>query len=191
VQNDEFWEMADILKADSNIVFGVVLLVYGAAGSMVFGAFLYPVYQAIVMRWWLGGVRLGGAACASDLSIWRYYQAYLMYLACVMLFSIAFSIAVGLVTGFAYAGLHDHIDFLNPSTLVEGSLWAAGIAAYVVYILGTHIIYQVVVKMSLWQAAVESIVVSGYAALDHVRASEAVASGVGEGLADALGIGDF
>jgi hypothetical protein len=68
-------------------------------------------------------------------------------------------------------------------------LLAAGIAAYVVFILGTYTIYQVVVKLSLWQAAVESIVISGYAALDHVRANEAVSSAVGEGLADALGSG--
>jgi hypothetical protein len=137
------------------------------------------------MRWWLGGVRLGGAACASDLSIGRYYQAYVMYLAYVMLFSIAFLIAVGLV----YLGLHDHIDFVKPSPLVQGPLAAAGIAAYVVYILGTYTIYQVLVKMSLWQAAVESMVISGYAAFDRVRASEAVSSALGEGLADALGGG--
>jgi hypothetical protein len=43
--------------------------------------------------------------------------------------------------------------------------------------------------MSLWQAAVESMVISGYAAHDHVRASDAASSALGEGLADALGGG--
>jgi uncharacterized membrane protein YjgN (DUF898 family) len=182
---DAFYALQD----DDGIKIGLGLLVSGVSGSMMFGAFLYPAYQAIVMRWWLGGVRLGGAACASDLSIGRYYQAYVMYLAYVMLFSIAFLIAVGLVCVFGYLGLHDHIDFVKPSPLVQGSLAAAGIAAYVVYILGTYTIYQVVVKMSLWQAAVESMVISGYAAFDRVRASEAVSSALGEGLADALGGG--
>jgi hypothetical protein len=66
---------------------------------------------------------------------------------------------------------------------------AAPVAVYVIYILGIYTIYQVVVKMRLWQVAVESMVVSGYAAFDHVRASEASSSAIGEGLADALGGG--
>jgi uncharacterized membrane protein YjgN (DUF898 family) len=185
--NDDFKDAINALKDENSLKIGLGLLVFGIMGSTTFGMLLYPAYQAIVMRWWLGGVRLGGAAVASDLSIGRYYEAYLMYLAYVMLFSIAFSAAVGLAGGFGYLGLHGYIDFTKPSPLVQGSLAAAGIAAYVVYILGTYTIYQVVVKMSLWQAAVESTVISGYAALDHVRANEAVSSAVGEGLADALG----
>jgi hypothetical protein len=55
----------------------------------------------------------------------------------VVLFSIAFLVAVGLVFGFGYLGLHDHIDFFKPPPLVQGSLAAVGIAAYVVYVLGT------------------------------------------------------
>jgi uncharacterized membrane protein YjgN (DUF898 family) len=189
VQNDEFGQVVDALNAEDSVKIGLGLLVFGATGSMIFGAVLFPAYQALVMRWWLGGLRLGGAAAASDLRIGRYYQAYLIYLAYVMLFSIAFSIAIGLVASFGYLGLHDHIDFFKASPLAQGSLAAAGIAAYVVYILGTYTIYQVVVKMSLWQAAVESMVISGYTALDHVRASDAASSALGEGLADALGGG--
>ena len=65
----------------------------------------------------------------------------------------------------------------------------AGIVAYVIYILGVSTIYQVVVKMRLWQVAVESVLISGIAALDHVKAGEATSSAMGEGLADALGTG--
>src|SRR5262249_62032011 len=64
-----------------------------------------------------------------------------------------------------------------------------GIVVYVIYILGVSTIYQVVVKMRLWQVDVESALISGIVALDHVRASEAASSAVGEGLADALGTG--
>jgi hypothetical protein len=46
-----------------------------------------------------------------------------------------------------------------------------------------------VVKIRLWQVAVESMPISGYAAFDHVRASEASSSAVGEGLVEALGGG--
>jgi hypothetical protein len=143
------------------------------------------------MRWWLGGLRLGGAAVASDLRIGRYYEAYLLYLAYVMVFSIMFFIAAALIAGLGYAGLHGQIDFAKPSPLIQGLLATGAIAAYVVYILATYTIYQVVVKLRLWQAAVESMVISGYAAFDHVRASDAASSALGEGLADALGTGGF
>jgi uncharacterized membrane protein YjgN (DUF898 family) len=189
LQNDDFKEAINALKDDRSIKIGLGLLAFGVTGSTVFSVLFYPAFQAIVMRWWLGGVRLGGAAVASDLRIGRYYEAYLMYLAYVMLFSIAFSAAAGVVGAIGYLGLHQLVDFAKPSPPVQGALAAAGVAAYVIYILGTYTIYQVVVKMSLWQAAVESMIISGYAALDHVRANEAVSSAVGEGLADALGGG--
>jgi hypothetical protein len=81
---------------------------------------------------------------------------------------------------------------MNPSwtpALSDLFLVATPVAVYVIYILGIYTIYQVVVKMRLWQAAVESMLVSGYAAFDHVHASDADSSAVGEGLADALGSG--
>jgi hypothetical protein len=188
LERGDLREVVDALDADESVKIGLGLLVSGVIGSTMAGILLYPAYQAIVMRWWLGGVRLGAAA-ASDLRIWRYYRAYLAYLGYVMLFSIAFSAAAGAVGGVGYLALHDHVDFVRPTPLTQGFLLAAGIAAYVVYILGSYTIYQVVVKMRLWQAAVESMVISGYAALDHVRADEAASSAVGEGLADALGSG--
>jgi hypothetical protein len=189
MQNAEIRQVVVALNAEDSVKIGVGLLLAGATGSMMFGAVLFPAYQAIVMRWWLGGLRFGGAAAASDLRIWRYYKAYLFYLVYVMLLSIVFFAAVGLVFGFGYLGLRQYIDFAKPSQLVQGLTAASGIAVYVVYILGTYAIYEVVVKMSLWQAAVESMVISGYAALDHVRASDAESSALGEGLADALGGG--
>jgi uncharacterized membrane protein YjgN (DUF898 family) len=189
LENDEVQEVIDALSADSSVKVGLGLLVSGIGWSTIFGAVLYPAYQAIVMRWWLGGLRLGGAAAASDLRISRYYKTYLIYLVYAVLFSIVFAAAGGLVTGFGYLGLHDRIDFARPSQLVQGLAAATVIAAYVVYFLGIYTIYQVVVKMSLWRAAVESTVISGYAALDHVRANDAESSAVGEGLADALGGG--
>jgi hypothetical protein len=141
------------------------------------------------MRWWLGGVRLGGAAAASDLRIGRYYGAYLRYLLYVLLFTIPFAIAAVLVSGLGDIRLHDG-DLAMTSLSQEGYLAAgAAFAGYVIYLLGIHTIYQVVVKMRLWQAAVESMLVSGYAAFDHVHASDADSSAVGEGLADALGGG--
>jgi len=168
---------------------GLALLVGGVTWSILAGFVVYPAYQAIVMKWWLGGLRLGSAAAASDLRMRHYYGAYLRYLVYLLLFSIAFSIAAGAAIGLGYAALGGQIEFDRSSLSRDGLAAGSAIIAYVIYILGCSTIYQVVVKMRLWQVAVESMLISGIAALDHVHASEATASAVGEGLADALGAG--
>jgi uncharacterized membrane protein YjgN (DUF898 family) len=187
LENGEFGEALN--NPSGSLGFGFRLVTMATLVSVLLGAVLYPAYQAIVMRWWLGGLRLGGAAVASDLRIGRYYEAYVVYLAAVMLFSIVFATAAGVVFGAGFLVLHDSINFSRPSAVSEGLAAGAGIVAYVIYILGTYTIYQVVVKMSLWRAAVESMVISDYAAFDHVRADAAASSALGEGLADALGGG--
>ena len=141
------------------------------------------------MRWWLSGLRLGGAAAESDLRMRHYYGAYLRYLAYLSLFSIVFSTIAGAAFGLGYAALRGQIDFDRSSLLRDGLAAGSAIVGYVIYILGCSTIYQVVVKMRLWQVAVESMLISGITALDHVQAGEARSSAVGEGLADALGAG--
>jgi hypothetical protein len=173
LEGDELPAALEALKDDDGIKLGIGLLLSGAMVSTVIGSLLYPAYQAIVMRWWIGGLRLGGAAAASDLRIGRYYMTYLIYIAYVLLFSIAFFMVAGLALGLGYMTLRGQIDSVPPG-LGEGLAAAVGIVGYVIYILGTYTIYQVVVKMSLWRAAVESMLISGYAAFDHVRANEAV-----------------
>ena len=177
------------LRANDRIALGFSLLIAGVSWSFLFAIVLYPAYQAIVMRWWLGGLRLGGAAVASDLRMRRYYGAYLRYLLYGVLFSLAFAAVAGMVVGLGYMAFGGQIDFDNTSLLRDGLVAGSIIVAYVIYILGVSTIYQVVVKMRLWQVAVESVLISGIAALDHVQAGEATSSAVGEGLADALGTG--
>ncbi|MBO0753971.1 MAG: DUF898 family protein, partial [Bradyrhizobiaceae bacterium] len=74
-------------STNKSVQFGVGLVTATTLVSALLAVVLYPAYQAIVMRWWLGGLRLGSAAAASDLRIGRYYEAYVLYLAAVMLFS--------------------------------------------------------------------------------------------------------
>jgi hypothetical protein len=95
----------------------------------------------------------------------------------------------GIAIGAGYLALRGQINFDAKSTARDGLAAGATIVAYVIYILGVATIYQVVVKMRLWQVAVESLQISNLAALDHVQAGEATSSAVGEGLADALGAG--
>jgi len=192
----QYYERAiNALRDNESISRGVRLLAGGILSSSIFAIVLYPAYEAIAMRWWLGGLRLGGAAVASDLPMRRYYFAYLRYLLYVVAFSIAyFAVAIALVA-IAYFALRDSIDFASPpftpGASGPGAILGAisGIVVYAIYILGVSTIYQVVVKMRLWQVAIESILISSIAVLDHVQADAATSSAVGEGLADALGAG--
>jgi uncharacterized membrane protein YjgN (DUF898 family) len=164
---------------------GLVLLIATPLASALIVALLYPAFQAMVMRWWIGGLRLGGATAASDLRFRRYYGAYLWYLLYVVLFIVAFSAAVYLAAQLGFMMPSNRIDFSETSLVREGAL----VAAYVVFMLGIHAVYHVVLKLRLWRAAVESMQISDYAAFDHVHADAAASSALGEGLADALGTG--
>jgi uncharacterized membrane protein YjgN (DUF898 family) len=189
LEDEDTLNLIVALGIDEPLTRGVGLLIPGVMWVVIAGAILYPAYQAIVMRWWLGGLRLGGTAVGSDLRMRGYYGAYLRYLLYMALFSIAFSVVAGAIGGLGYMALRGEIDFARASLLRDGLLAGAGLIAYVIYIVGVSTIYQVAVKMRLWQVAVESVLISGIAALDHVQAGEATASAVGEGLADALGTG--
>ena len=52
----------------------------GSAGSVLVAILLYPVFQAIVYRWWLSGLRFGGIAVTSRLRIGQVYVIYLRYI---------------------------------------------------------------------------------------------------------------
>jgi hypothetical protein len=63
------------------------------------------------------------------------------------------------------------------------------VALYVAVVLGASTIYQVVVTAAMWRLALQSAELAGADVLDNVRATGAAASALGEGLADALGVG--
>jgi hypothetical protein len=159
------------------------------AYTVILGVAVYPAYRAIVMRWWHGGLWLGGAVAASERRIRLCYSAYLRYLLYVVLFSIALAAVVGVGVALIRAGMRGQINFSSSRRLRAALLVVSVIVGYVIYLLGVSAIDQLVVKMRLWQAPVESVAISDIAALHHVQASKATSSALGEGLADALGIG--
>ena len=163
----------------------IVVAIAGVTISVVMAALLFPVFQAMVLRWWLSGLRLDGLTITSHLRTAPIYGAYLRFLWYGFLFGLAAGL-VGIVVFLASGAL---IDSLAGSELAE-IVWAAGaVAYYVAIMLGFSAIYQATVKLSLWRCGVESIALAGAAALDHVKAGGAPSSAVGEGLADALNVG--
>src|SRR3954453_6925718 len=148
-------------------------------------ALLYPVFQAMVLRWWISGLRFGELSVASHLHTRTVYAICLrfMWIALIagVVFAIAAAVALAITGGLSL--------WLGKGALTELISTAILIACYVVVALAYSTIYQATAKIRLWKAAFESIELSGLGVLDRVNPSGAAASAVGEGLADALNVG--
>jgi uncharacterized membrane protein YjgN (DUF898 family) len=169
------------LLKTKNFDLGAGLGFGGIVLSIVFLVALYPAFQAIVMRWWLSGLRLGGASAASDLRIRCYYGAYLRYTACAIGLAFAVLFGIGIIVAAAKAA-----GFATLADGHSGAGMALGLTTYVAFLLPAWTVYQVVVTFRLWQVAAQSVTVRGLATLENAQANAATSSAVGEGLADAL-----
>jgi hypothetical protein len=173
----------------SNAAFqGAASAVFGAIGWFILAAVvLYPAFQAIVLRWWLNGLRIAGSVVSSRMRMRSVYGAYLRYLGWTMLVTF-----VGLLTFGVSAVMITLI--LKSSGISEDALAVlaaiGGFVAYLALAFCVWIIYQVVVGLRLWRIMVDSVEITGFEAIENVRAdATAASSAVGEGLVDALGAG--
>ncbi|MEA2951012.1 MAG: hypothetical protein QOJ96_532 [Alphaproteobacteria bacterium] len=162
----------------------IVLAILACGWAALAAAVLYPVFQALVLRWWMSGLRLGQVVASSRLRTGQVYRAYFRFL----LYGAAFIIAVGVVGAIVVELVNVLVESPATAEVVVPAIFVVG---YVAIALGYSTIYQATVKLSLWRLAVESLDLSGITALDHVKASGQPSSAVGEGLADALNVGGF
>jgi uncharacterized membrane protein YjgN (DUF898 family) len=153
------------------------------AVSVCAAALLYPPFKAIVLRWWISGLRFGSLAVASRLRIARVYRIYLRFVLLMFLFLLlTFGAVAGAVFGFN--------QVIRPTPQATDLLTSGvTLGLYVVTALGASTIYQVAVTFALWRLGAQTAELAGGEALDGVRAAGAASSALGEGLADALGIG--
>jgi uncharacterized membrane protein YjgN (DUF898 family) len=168
---------------------------FAAASGLAIGAFvwsllaaplLYPVFQAMVLRWWTSGLRFGDVAVTSRLRTGEVYGTYLRFIG----WSIVFSTIGGIIITMCLLviGL-----LVGETATTEMEIVAAvvGVAGYVLIALGYSAIYQVKVRLGLWRSVVNSSELSNPATLERISSVGAPASPVGEGLADALDVGGF
>jgi uncharacterized membrane protein YjgN (DUF898 family) len=164
--------------------FGIAIIAVGV--SAVSLMVLYPVFQAVKLRWWISGLRFGSIAVTSRLRIVTVYRVYLGFLLYLLLFMMLVG-AVGAGCLAAIGALH----LIQDSSAAELAGSAVSLLLYVVVALGASTLYQIVVTAGLWRHGAQSAAVAGVDALDHVRATGAPSSALGEGLADALGVGSI
>jgi uncharacterized membrane protein YjgN (DUF898 family) len=167
----------------------------GLAGAIVYGGLtvswlvlsivvFYPLFQAMVLRWWTSGLRFGEVRVTSHLRTAQIYGVYARFLWYALLFSLVVLVMVVLALFTVPSALKE-----EHSKLSEIIATAALLVTYVVAALGYSTIYQATVRLGLWRSVVESLDVAGSEALERVHAAGEASSPIGEGLADALNVG--
>ncbi len=168
---------------------------YAAVGMAIIGVtlfallaiVLFPMFQAITLRWWASGLRFGEVTITCRLRIAQIYGAYMRFLGYTTLYSLAVAVVIAAV----FFGFRAAIAAGPRSELAEFIVGAVSIMIYVVSMLGYSTIYQATAKLQIWIRGVESVALTNTAGLDLVTAEGSASSAVGEGLADALNVGSF
>jgi uncharacterized membrane protein YjgN (DUF898 family) len=163
-------------------------IVSAAAGISVLAILLlYPLFRAVKLRWWISGLRFGEIAVTSRLRARKVYRVYLRLLLYLMLLGLLTSIMGGMLV-FTVLGI---VRLAHNASLTQLVVGAISLLLYVVVAIGSSTIYQVIVAAGLWRLGAETAALTGEAALDGVRATGSPSSALGEGLADALGVGSI
>jgi uncharacterized membrane protein YjgN (DUF898 family) len=170
-------------SARVDVAAGLAVLALG--WSVLAAAVLYPLFQAMVLRWWISGLRFGTLNVASRLRTGSVYGLYMRFLWLALLLSIALGVAV--LGGLLILGSLE--SWFGKSKITELLTTVIIVGAYVVVALSYSTVYQATVKLRLWKLGFESLTLSGTEVLDGVHAAGAAGSAVGEGLADALNVG--
>jgi uncharacterized membrane protein YjgN (DUF898 family) len=163
----------------------VSVAVIGVTWSIIAAALLYPAFQSMVLRWWVSGLRFGTLTVTSRLGTGAVYALYLRFTWIALLCGAVIGIAAAI--GFALTAIFDTVFGTGAVTQLLAT--AVAIGSYVAVALAYSTIYQATVRLRLWKACVGSLEFSGLEALGRVKASGAVSSALGEGLADALNVG--
>jgi len=78
----------------------MVLAAAGLGWGVLAAALLYPVFRAMMLRWWLSGLRLGRIAAFSHLRTGQIYRVYLRFIGFSVLFAMAAGTFGGIMAGF-------------------------------------------------------------------------------------------
>jgi uncharacterized membrane protein YjgN (DUF898 family) len=148
-------------------------------------AVLYPAFQAMVLRWWISGLRFGELTVTSHLRTGTVYRLYWR----LVWISLVFGIMMVVVAGLGAVAVWLIKRTIGESVTAELLQGIAFIGAYVIAALGYSVIYQATVKLRLWKNGFESVELGNIEVLATVKAAGATGSAVGEGFADALHVG--
>lgn len=160
----------------------------GILTSILVPLLLFPAFQAIVFRWRMEGMRIGGAGLACSFTVGTSYKVYILGFLAIFAVMTVLSIAGAIVFGGAIAVLWlGGASFGSEATGIAGIVllvlaYAAAFGAY-------WIVKQVFIDLALYRARAHSLTVENLAALDGVTAMNVDASAMGDSLGDAIDFG--
>ncbi|MGE3988245.1 DUF898 family protein [Pseudorhodoplanes sp.] len=161
--------------------FGFAIVAF--AVTLLLVAILLPGFHAMVMRWWIGGIRFGEIVAVSRLRTRDVYFAYLRFIGYLIAFVVV--LMVGVFFGLIFLGAFAQ----DGSILSEFLTVAMMVGTYVVFMLGLMTLYNAIVTLSVWRLAADSIELSHMDAITRVKAAGEASSPLGEGIADVLNLG--
>lgn len=176
--------IAHIEAASPGFVAAIGTAVLMLAISLSMAALLWPAFHALVLRWWISGLRFGDVAATSHLRTRDVYWVYLRF--ALYLVGFGLLVLVGIFLALLFIGL---VFGSSQSQAAEVVIVLMLVGTYVVSALGLMSIYQAVVGLSVWRLAAESTELTGADAIALTRAAGASSSPLGEGIADVLNLG--
>jgi uncharacterized membrane protein YjgN (DUF898 family) len=173
--------------SNPNLAAAFVTAAIAVGWAVAAAALLYPIFQAMVLRWWSGGLRFGTIEMRSRLRTTQVYGVYLRFVS----YAIVFVLVAGIVGTIELTAIAALGGIEQMSSAGQIAITGLLVGTYVIVALAFSTIYQATVKFSLWRLGMHSLDMTNLDALERVRAVGRASSPVGEGLADALNVGGF
>lgn len=166
----------------------VAAIAGGLTTAVLVPVLLFPAFQAIVFRWRMEGMRIGGAGLSCTFTVGTAYKIYILGFLAIFAVMTALSVVAAVVLGGAAAAL-----WAGGAALGAEAAGMAGIGLLVVAYVGVFgaywIVKQVFIDLALYRARARSLAVVNLAALDAVTAHNVDASAMGDSLGDAVDFG--
>ncbi|MFZ5692346.1 MAG: DUF898 family protein [Pseudomonadota bacterium] len=172
-----------IEKASPGFLGQIGFAITAFAVTLALAALLLPAFHAMVMRWWIAGIRFGEISAVAHLRTRDVYFAYLRFIGYLIAFIAV--LLVGVFFGLLILGTF----FQDGSMLSEFVTVAMMVGTYVVFMLGLITLYNATVTLSVWRLTANSIELSDTRPIGQVKAAGDASSPLGEGIADVLNLG--
>lgn len=148
---------------------------------------LVPLFLSIQARWQAEGTRFGEVRIVSDLRTGAFVGTFLKLFFCLVGLVVAF-VAAAIAMIFLFRSQFEAFGVTGFTPTLVG-VSALGAVLYLALLLGFGLLQRYFMTRGLWTVLVGSLSLTNVAALDRVVAAGEVASGLGEGFADAFDLG--
>jgi uncharacterized membrane protein YjgN (DUF898 family) len=172
-----------IEKASPRFLGQIGFAVTSFAVTLALVALLLPAFHAMVMRWWVAGIRFGEMSAVAHLRTRDVYAAYLRFIAFLIAFIAV--LLIGVFFGLIVLGAF----FEKGTMLTEFVTVAMMVGTYVVFMLGLITLFNATVTLAVWRLTANSIALSDTRPIGQVKAAGDASSPLGEGIADVLNLG--